>query len=177
VCALSSQAQALQSIPTANPNYFEIGFTSVKFEEDSMGYSIKTTPDALRGVLGRDLNDNVALEAMFGVGLGRSNIDVSGASLTGANFKINSMYGVYVTPKAVLSDNFEGLLRLGYAYAKGSMSYNGQSASDSDNGFSYGVGLRYHFDKSTFLNVDYMSYLHKSDYKATGYSVGLGFRF
>jgi opacity protein-like surface antigen len=177
LCSLSSQAQSLSTVPAANPNYFEIGFTSVKYEEDTLGYSIKTTPDAIRGVLGREIHDNVALEAMFGTGLGRSSVEANGQDLSGANFKINSMYGLYVTPKTVLADNFEGFLRLGYAYARGTASYNGQSASDSDNGFSYGIGVRYHFDKTTFLNVDYMSYLNKSDYKAEGFTVGLGFRF
>jgi hypothetical protein len=175
--ALSSQAEGQLPLQPANPNYFEIGLTSVKFEEDTLGYSIKSTPDAMRGVLGREIHDNVALEGMFGFGLGHTSVDVNGQSFTGANFKVNSMYGLYVTPKAMLADNFEGFLRLGYAYAKGTASVNGESAVDSDNGFSYGLGVRYHFDKTTFLNVDYMSYLHKSEYKATGFTVGLGFKF
>ena len=175
--ALSSQAQGQLQAQPVNPNYVELGITSVKFEEDALGYSIKSTPDAMRGILGREFHDNVAVEAMFGVGLGHTSVDVNGQSLPGANFKVNSMYGLYVTPKAVLTDNIEGFLRLGYAYAKGTVSLNGESAADSDNGFSYGLGVRYHFDKTTFLNVDYMSYLHKNDYKATGLTVGLGFKF
>lgn len=177
LCALSSQAQSPSIASAANPNYVEVGFTAVKYEEDALGYSIKTSPDAIRGILGREINSNVAVEAMFATGLGRSSVEANGQDLSGANFKINSMYGLYVTPKTMLADNIEGFVRLGYAYARGTASYNGDSVSDSDNGFSYGIGARYHFDKTTFLNVDYMSYLNKSDYKAEGFTVGLGFRF
>ena len=177
LCALSSQAQSLSIVPAANPNYVEVGFTAVKYEEDALGYSIKSSPDAIRGIVGREINENVAIEAMFGTGLGSSSVEANGQDLSGANFKINSVYGLYVTPKTMLANNIEGFLRLGYAYARGTASYNGQSSANSDNSFSYGIGVRYHFDKTTFLNVDYMSYLNKSDYKAEGFTVGLGFRF
>lgn len=177
LCALSSHAQSLSTLPAANPNYVEVGFTAVKYEENALGYSIKSSPDAIRGVVGREINPNVAVEAMFATGLGRSSVEADGQDLSGANFKINSMYGLYVTPKTMLADQFEGFLRLGYAYARGTASYGGESSADSENSFSYGIGVRYHFDKTTFLNVDYMSYLNKSDYKADGFTVGLGFRF
>jgi len=175
---VACMAVAAQAQPVAEKRtYVELGYTAVSYEENALGYNIKSTPQAVRGVLGYALNDNVAIEAMAGAGTGYSDVDVTNQSTPGLKFKINSLYGLYVTPKAVLADSWEGFVRLGYAHARGTATLDAISSSDTDSGFSYGVGVRYHFDKSTFLNVDYMSFLHKSDYKANGVTVGLGFKF
>jgi outer membrane immunogenic protein len=176
--ALVSLAVAAQAQTVADKRaYVEVGYTAVAYEENALGYNIKSSPKAVRGVLGYEVTDNVAIEAMAGAGTGYSDVDVTDQSIPGLKFKINSLYGLYVTPKAVLADNLEGFVRLGYAHARGTATLDAVSSSDTDSGFSYGVGIRYHFDKTTFLNVDYMSYLHKSDYKANGVTVGLGFKF
>ena len=157
--------------------YAEIGYMAVSHEENALGYFVKSTPKALRGVLGYEVNDNVALEVMAAAGLGYSDADVTAQSTTGIQFKINSLYGWYVAPKTQLAENVEGFVRLGYAHVRGTATLEGSSSSDYENGFSYGLGLRYRFDRTTSLNVDYMSYLNKSDYKAKGVTLGLGFNF
>lgn len=168
-----AQAQAV----SGQRGYAEIGYLAVSHEENALGYVVKSTPQALRGVLGYELNDNVALEVMAATGLGYSDADVTASSTSGIQFKINSLYGWYVTPKTQLADRVEGFVRLGYAHVRGTATLQGSSSSDYENGFSYGLGLRYRFDRTTFLNVDYMSYLNKTDYKARGVTVGLGFNF
>lgn len=171
--AVAAQAQAVSD----KRSYVEVGYTAVSYEENALGYNVKSTPKAVRGVLGYEVNDNVAIEAMAAAGTGYSDVDVTDQSTPGLKFKINAMYGLYVTPKTLLADNLEGFVRLGYAHARGTATLDAITSADSDSGFSYGVGIRYHFDKSTFLNVDYMSFLHKSDYKANGVTVGVGFKF
>lgn len=170
---VAAQAQT----PAEKRIYAEVGYTSVSYEENTLGYNIKSSPQAIRGVLGYELNDNVAIEAMAGAGTGYSDVDVTNLSTPGLKFKINSLYGLYVTPKTNLADNLEGFIRLGYAHARGTASVDALSSSDTDSGFSYGLGIRYHFDKTMFLNVDYMSFLDKSDYRAKGLTVGVGFKF
>jgi opacity protein-like surface antigen len=164
---------------TASDNraYAEVGYLAISHEENALGYFVKSTPKALRGVLGYEVNDNVALEVMAAAGLGYSDADVNAQSTPGIQFKVNSLYGWYVTPKTQLIDNVEGFVRLGYAHVRGTSTLGDNSSSDYENGFSYGLGLRYRFDRTTFLNVDYMSYSNKSDYKAKGLTVGLGFNF
>jgi opacity protein-like surface antigen len=171
--AAAAQAQTVEPSRT----YVELGYSAVSYEENALGYHVKSTPKALRGVVGYEPNDNVALEFMAAGGLGYSDVDVTDQSVPGLKLKINSLYGLYVTPKTRLVDNLEGFVRLGYVHARGTAALGVNSSADTDNGFSYGVGMRYHFDRTTFLNVDYMSYLHNSDYKAKGVTVGMGFKF
>lgn len=171
--ALAAQAQPMSSQRT----YVEAGYTAVSYEESSLGGYVKGTPRVLRGLLGYEVNDNVAIEALAGAGLGYSDGDMTGPSTPGLNVKIESLLGVYVTPKVLLVDNLEGFVRLGYAYGRGKVSSDIGSSTDSENSASYGVGMRYHFDRTTFLNVDYMSYLHTSDFKVKGVTVGIGVKF
>ena len=114
---------------------------------------------------------------MAGVGLGYSDADASNQSVPGLKVKIKSLLGVYLTPKTLVVDNLEGFARLGYAYAMGKVTMDTGNSTDSSNGFSYGLGLRYHFDRTTFLNMDYMSYLPNNDFKAKGLTVGVGVKF
>jgi len=157
--------------------YGEIGYTTVSFDDSSFGSTWKSSPKALRGLVGYELNENLAIEGMIGLGLGNDGIKVKGQNVLGANLKIDNMYGVYITPKVKLANNLEGFVRAGYAHVKGTVSDNGQSSSGSESGFSYGLGARYAFDKNMSLNFDYMSYLDKSNAKATGFTVGVGYKF
>lgn len=157
--------------------YGEIGYTTVNYEEPVQGYTVKRSPQAMRGLVGYELSENLAIEGMVGLGLGDANVEVMGRTIPGAKLKIDSLFGVYVTPKLKLADNFEGFARAGFASAKGTVSMNRESSSGSTNGFSYGLGVRYAFDKNTSLTIDYMSYIDKIDAKATGFTVGIGFKF
>ncbi len=168
---------ALAAVAAQAQIYGEIGYTNVNYEEPVQGYTFKSSPKALRGLVGYELSENVAIEGVLGMGLGDANVEAAGRTISGAKLQIDNLYGVYVTPKLKLADNFEGFVRAGFASAKGTVSYNGQSSSGTTDGFSYGLGVRYAFDKNTSLNVDYMSYFDKSDAKASGFTVGIGFKF
>lgn len=171
-------AAAVQAqIVTDGRGYAELGYSAISVEENALGHVIKSTPKAVRGVLGYQAYDNLALEVMAATGLGYSDGEATDPAAPGLKFKINSLYGWYVTPKAMLMDNLEGFVRLGYAHARGTATLPDGSSSDNENGFSYGLGMRYHFDRTTYLNVDYMAYLHKSEYKAKGMTLGVGFKF
>lgn len=167
---------ALAAIGAQAQTYGEIGYTTVSFTDPSSSPTIKTSPKALRGLMGYEISENIAIEGIIGLGLGSDSIKVNGQS-SGANLKINSMYGVYLTPKAKLADNLEGFVRAGYMHVKGTATDSGSSSTSSESGFSYGFGARYALDKNMSLNVDYMSYLNKTDIKATGFTVGIGYKF
>ena len=66
--------------------------------------------------------------------------------------------GVYLKPKVKLNDAIEIFGRVGYARFKGTVSGAGISETASENGFSYGAGLSYAINPTTYLNVDYMQY-------------------
>jgi opacity protein-like surface antigen len=177
---LIASAVAMVSLSSQAQVYGELGVTFANYEEDLGGGSTaKTSPQALRGILGYELSKNVAVEAMLGFGLNDSSTKVDGETVSGLKMKFDSMYGFYVKPKIELAPNFELFGRIGYADVRATLSYSPThySEADSDNGLSYGVGISYHFDKRLSFNADYMSYLNKSDYSASGFTLGLGYKF
>ena len=58
--------------------YGEVGYTSVKLEENSYGDNYKSSPSAVRGVLGFEINPNLAIEGMVGLGLGDDKVTLNG---------------------------------------------------------------------------------------------------
>lgn len=156
--------------------YGEIGYAAVTYKEQGFGTTVESSPKALRGLIGHEIVENVALEAMAGFGIGESSVVVAGYT-TPITLKIDNLFGVYVTPKFKMNENITGFIRAGYAYSEGTMSYNGRSQSASTSDFSYGLGARFALDKNTSLSVDYMSYFNKANAKATGLTFGIGFKF
>ena len=174
---MTGVAIALAAVATQAQTYGEIGVTAVTYEESVLGVNLKSSPQALRAVIGYELNENVAIEGLVGFGMSDDGVKVAGTTVAGAKFEVDNVVGLYVKGKTQLADGFEAFARAGIARAKGTASYLGVSESASESGFSYGFGVSYAFDKSTSLNFDYMSYLDKNSSKATGFTLGLGFKF
>jgi opacity protein-like surface antigen len=162
--------------------YGEIGYTSVTAKEtvvlNGNAYNVKASPTALRGIFGYELNPNLAIEALAAFGLSDATVKVNGISVPGFTMEIDNVVGVYLKPKTKLNDNMEMFGRVGFARAKGTVSAIGVgSESSSANSFSYGAGLSYAINPTTSLNADYMSYLNKDGFKASGFTFGVGFKF
>ena len=169
---------ALVAIGAQAQTYGELGYTSMTFKETKDGNAIKVSPSAIRGILGYELNPNLALEGMAAFGIGDATFKIGGESLSGFKLKVDNIFGVYLKPKMKLNDAIEIFGRVGYARLKGTLTFTGLgSESASDNGFSYGAGLNYAIDSKTSLNVDYMQYLNKDGVKFNGFTFGAGYKF
>lgn len=177
-------AQAQQARAAAGGTYAELGYTQLKSDGSAK-------PSALRGIIGYDFHPNVAVEGMLGFGIRGDNESESMATPLGvatatAKVKLSNMYGIYLKPKANVSDAVELFGRLGYTHAKfkadGTVSVPGFPAvsfsdSGSDGGVSYGAGVNFKFSPTAYVGVDYMRYYKKDDVKVDGITVGVGFRF
>ena len=161
--------------------YGEIGYLSLNAKQDltynGTAYNFKASPTALRGIFGYELNPNLAIEALGAFGLGSGDVKFNGNRIAGAKMEIDNAMGVYLKPKTKLNDSMEIFGRVGFARSEGTFSGNGGSASASENDVSYGFGMSYAINPSTSLNADYMSYLNKDGFKATGITLGVGFKF
>jgi opacity protein-like surface antigen len=51
------------------------------------------------------------------------------------------------------------------------------SASGTSQSGAYGLGLRFKFNKSLGINMDYMTYLKSGNIEVKGATIGLGYRF
>lgn len=172
-----AQAQMARSATTGTM-YGELGYAQLKISDS--GVDVK--PGMLRGIVGYNFNDFVAVEGMLGLGVRK---DSTTATVTGVPVGIEGdvrhIAGVYIKPKAMVGDAFELFGRLGYADTRlrVTASVPGASATDtSSNGsFSYGLGGNFNISPRAYVGVDYMRYYKKDDTKIDGVSVNVGYRF
>lgn len=158
--------------------YVELGYTGVTATYGILGSELKSSPNAIRGILGYELNQNLSIEGLVGSGLESSSVKVDGINVNGATTKINNFYGLYLKPKSKVTDRTEFFARIGASKAKGTATVAGLgSASESETSFSYGAGFSYTFSPNTSWNLDYMSYINKDGFKANGFTLGLGYKF
>jgi opacity protein-like surface antigen len=156
--------------------YGEVGYTSLTAKATSGANKIEASPSVLGATIGYDVHKNVAVEGMFVFGLSDDTVKFNGASIP-AQLKVDTSYGIFLKPKAMLTESFEVFGRLGYMDSKITASGAGLSASESDSGFAYGFGANYYFSKTTYLTVSYLNAYDKDDTKIDGVTFGLGMKF
>lgn len=125
---------------------------------------------ALTGIIGYGVHPNLAIEGMLAVG-------VQDDKVGGVKVELEHAYGVFAKPRVMLSPNFELFGRLGYVESKLKASVPGDSLSDSDGDWAYGLGGNYYFNPNTYLSVNYLKFYDKDDVKADGWTVGVGMKF
>jgi opacity protein-like surface antigen len=146
--------------------YGELGYTQFKIGDDAGGGDVK--PGAIRGIVGYNVHPNAAVEGMLAFGV-KDDDDA----------KLKHAIGLYVKPKVDIANNFELFGRLGYTRAKteGNGGPGIGSISDSEGGFSYGLGANFRFAPNAYVGADFMRYFKKDGVKLEGFTVGVGFRF
>jgi opacity protein-like surface antigen len=169
-------ALALAAISAQAQTYGEIGYTSSTYKGTEEGSSLQASPSLIRGILGYELDQNLAVEGIAAFGIGDATLKVDGDSVD-AKVKANNAFGVYLKPKMKLNDAIEIFGRVGYARLKATATADGESDSTTVNGFSYGAGLSYAIDPKTSLNVDYMQYHNKGGVTINGFTLGVGYKF
>ena len=156
--------------------YGELGYTSTTAKSTDSTGTFKASPKAIRGIVGYEVHPNLAVEGMLSLGTGSSSISGPGVP-SGVNLKIQNTYGLYLKPKAKVSDGLEVFGRIGYAKAKYKASFNSNSVKENEDSLSYGVGLSYALSSNVYLSLDYAQYIKTKDTKATGTTFGIGYRF
>jgi len=161
--------------------YGEIGVTSIKIEEATPGLNLESSPAAIRGVFGYEINPNLAVEGLVALGIGDDELRGNGQEIPGVKVETSSVFGIYAKPKVNFTPELEGFVRVGYARSKiTTEAPAGSEASTSKSGFSYGLGVSYALSPQISLTVDYMSYLDQTDpddAKLTGLAFGARYTF
>ncbi|MFQ3787531.1 porin family protein [Halomonas sp. A29] len=144
---------------------------------DESGISTDLEPTAAIGRFGHFIVDHFAIEARAGTGISDDTITIAGIDIEGELDHMFGVYGVGYLPLGASPVSLYGLV--GFTRAKATLSAPafGISESDSDSGFSYGVGIQGHFTPHLSVNLEYTSYLDKSDYELTSLGLGLNYHF
>lgn len=157
----AAQAQAPKS-----DMYGELGYSFITIDAGS----VDLEPGLLRGIVGWNVHPYLAVEGLLGAGVKDDNT-------AGVKTKISNAYGVYLKPKYDFGNGFEVFGRIGYLHTKVKSSFAGGSVSGSDDDVSYGVGVSYTFNKQWYGALDYTNYYDKEGVKASGVTLGVGYRF
>lgn len=116
------------------------------------------------GFLGYGFNRFVAVELGYRQ-LGKGNFDGADITVKQTHFSVIGSYP--------LAPQFDVYGRLGYNDLRANASYAGTSASASDSGGLYGIGLNYDFTPAVSGRVE----VQKPSSDSTNYNVGVVFKF
>jgi len=178
------------AIANDSNNYWGIQYNAVDYD-DELGLTMKPTALVVR--MGTFINDYLAVEGRIGFGFSDDEaiIDTGTDSVLGdysasLGLDIESLFGFYVLGVMPVSSDFDlyGLIGVssidfGLTANLNTTNLGSISATDSEteNGLSYGVGTSIGMGENSSLNLEYMSYLDKSDYTLNSINVGFLFNF
>lgn len=178
--------------------YFDIGVASLNTKMSDTGlasagasYATSTnarfpnvgfSTSALRTTFGKRVHKNLDVEFMTMMGLSESTdrAFIGNLPLT-VGIKLEPSYGLYLKPKAKISDTMEVFGRVGYFRSKYTATVKAQGVSVSESGsegdISLGYGAMINLTNNASLTFDYMHYMNKVDVKTDGFGLGLKFNF
>lgn len=171
ITLLALVAASASSAQTASDAYYgEVGYLSMKFTDDS---TIEPAPKLVRFVVGKNIHENLDVEAMAGFTVSKGDWVTS----FGKGELSATTYGISLKPKVNIAQGTEVFARVGVAHTSWKDDYTAGSASDSATKPVYGVGVQTELSKSIYGQVDYMNYGGKDGWKSNGFTVSVGSRF
>ena len=174
---LTGASFALASVAAQAQTYAEVGVLAGGYEEDVFGMMVKSSPKALRAIIGREISENVAIEGLLGLGVGGGGLKVDGVKVPDSDLKFKSILGVYLKGKVNVTNGLDVFARAGLSRVEATVTVGSAKASGRDSDFSYGLGVSYALNKVTSLTFDYMNFMDKSGGKMTGFTMGVGYKF
>lgn len=156
--------------------YGEVGYMALNIKATEDAETLKANPSMLGLTIGYDVHKNVAIEGMVAFSVRKDGVEFNGEAIP-VDVKVNNAYGIFVKPKVMLSENFEVFGRLGYVENKISASGFGETVSETNGDFAYGVGVNYYVNKTMYVTGNYMSVYNKDNTKAGAFTIGLGMKF
>jgi len=168
---------ALVSTPAAGT---EAGSTYAGGQFAMLDYDVdgvsSFNPTGLIGRVGHFVADYVAIEGRVGFGLSDDSITVQGVRVTG---ELENLFGAYVVGHLPIEGAFSPYGLLGFTSAKARLELPdfGISETDTDSGFTWGLGVDIRVNPQVSINGEYVRYLDESEYDFSALSFGVNFWF
>ncbi len=172
--------------------YAGIEYTPTTYSDRSLGPELEFDNALIVGRAGSYIDENISLEARFGLGISDDTLSASGTDPDLGNysaslgFEINTLLGAYLQANSELPGNLSVYGLLGFsrinATVTGTISSSvygtaNASADDTETGLSYGGGVNVAIAPNTALSIEYMSYLDKSDFDVTSFNLGIMYKY
>jgi len=170
--ALTIAGAAGAQTMTDSGYYAEIGYTPLEIKLDGDSSTVK--PSLVRLIVGKDVHENLAIEAMVATTVAKDTQNIQGTEIKTSA----TAYGLYLKPKVALTKDTELFARLGFANTKMKLEVNtGESATGNDSSVSYGIGITTKFSKDVYGGLDYVTYYSKDGTNISGLTASIGVRF
>ncbi len=164
--ALAANSASAQSM--SNKGYYgEIGYTAMTLKNTTNGFD--ATPKLARLTVGKDINENLSVEAMYAA-------SISNGNSLGTDVSADA-YGIFLKPKMEVAKDAEVFARVGWVHVNEQEKAGGVSRSFSDSGAAYGFGIQSKFTNNFYGQLDYMNYYDKDAKSAKGFTVSIGTSF
>jgi opacity protein-like surface antigen len=185
------------AIANESKNYAGFQYGMVEVESSSAGIPMSHEPTALVGRMGSFINRYLALEARVGFGFSDDKATMSRLDATEENeiidqygLDVENLFGFYLLGNLTVVNTVDlygviGITSLDVGTTTGQTIVNiatsdelvafTKTGSRTENGLSYGLGGRVGITEKSSLNLEYMSYIDKSDF--TFNSINIGFLF
>ncbi|MEN8134486.1 MAG: porin family protein [Thermodesulfobacteriota bacterium] len=160
----------------SNADAFYGGVSFVSAKVDFGDYDAGVGLLAIKG--GQELHENIAVEGRLGIGIADGDIKNNSVSVD-----LNYYYGIYCKAKHQI-DRFSLYALLGLAGAEVELESNvpvppgfPSTASESDAGLSYGVGVEFMATDKLGVNLEYLVLPDIEDVEIQSIGLGVSFQF
>jgi hypothetical protein len=183
ITAGSASAQSVNksSMDKDSGWYGEVGYLGLKSSSSTLNGS--QTPELIRFVAGKDVDENLSIEAMAAMTVSKANTNPYPNETDKYS---GSTFGVYAKPKIEVTTGTDVFARLGVARTSTKVedTYNGFNSNYTASGtkVSYGLGIQTQFTKTVYGQLDYMVYGKGTDsvfgdWTSKGITASIGYRF
>lgn len=157
---------------TPGIQYLAVNYTNMTFSEN--GIDTEYNPTALIGRYGVNTTKYFSFEGRVGMGLSG---DTQRLFFTDVTLDIDSMFGLYAIGHINIIPALSLYGVLGITQVKATVSAPELQSTDSESGFSYGIGTDISISEGTQINFEYTQYLDESNVDISALSIGLKFNF
>jgi len=164
-----------QSKPNDDSMYLSLGYNSGQYNLG--GLTGLSNANHLVITLGKNMSENYALEGVYASGMSDSSTTSPGTTV---NIKLTSAYGLYVKPKAMITDAIEIFGRVGYLNLKSSFTVPAFPSFNTNNDGtspSWGLGTSMKFTDKIYGTLDWMQMYKKDDADIKGLGLTVGYNF
>jgi small nuclear ribonucleoprotein (snRNP)-like protein len=157
--------------------YGEIGVTPLSVKATVDGNTLKSQPTVAGVVVGYEVHPNLALEGVAVTNVDTDTISLNGSEVAGASLKVQRAFGFFIKPKVMLTPELELFGRVGSIENRTVGQVGSLSATQTDHDLAYGIGLNYHFNKTTYGSLGYTSFYDKNNTTTRGATLAVGMKF
>ncbi len=155
-----------------NQGYYGIGYHMGSYEENGVP---EANPDAIAFRAGGYLNQVIALEARLALGITDDTVRTN--TNNSVDVELDTALSVFIKADVPMTPFVNAYGLLGLTRGEIEVIAGSLTASESETGLSYGLGIEGEINRRTYLSVEYVLYLDEDAFEYTGINFGITTRF